>query len=251
MESAATAYDAANDEDDLQASLEGMSQLLAGTLSLEQLLTRVAQFAVQAIPGADGAGVTMYEAGRRASVVSSEQFVREVDDIQYDLDEGPCVSAAAEGSTVVSGSLGGEARWPRFGPRAGRLGVHSTLSMPLVLADEVLGALNVYARAKDVFDVHAVRLAELFVAPAAVAVHNARVLAQAQTQAAHLQHALTSRATIDQAIGILRARSGASAAEAFATLREISQRENVKLNLVAQRTVDEAVRRARARHSAE
>jgi AmiR/NasT family two-component response regulator len=60
---------------------------------------------------------------------------------------------------------------------------------------------------------------------------------------------LVSRAVIDQAIGILRSRSGDSADEAFARLRAISQGENVKLAVVAERVVDEAVRRARARHS--
>jgi AmiR/NasT family two-component response regulator len=66
--------------------------------------------------------------------------------------------------------------------------------------------------------------------------------------ATQLQTALSSRAVIDQAIGILRGRTGASVEEAFARLRAISQAENTKLATVAQRILDEAVRRARARH---
>ena len=52
---------------------------------------------------------------------------------------------------------------------------------------------------------------------------------------------------IDQAIGIIRSRSGASAEEAFDRLTRLSQTENIKLHIVAQRLVDEAVRRARVR----
>ena len=52
---------------------------------------------------------------------------------------------------------------------------------------------------------------------------------------------------IDQAVGILRSRSGGTADEAFARLTHISQTENVKLSAVAERLVEEAVRRARAR----
>jgi AmiR/NasT family two-component response regulator len=63
-----------------------------------------------------------------------------------------------------------------------------------------------------------------------------------------LQAALSTRPVIDQAVGLLRGRSGGSTEEAFATLRAISQREHTKLAEVAQRIVDEAVRRARARH---
>ena len=56
-----------------------------------------------------------------------------------------------------------------------------------------------------------------------------------------------SRAVIDQAIGIIRARSGVDASEAFDRLARMSQKENVKLSLLAERLVEEAVRRARAR----
>ncbi|MDT5263787.1 MAG: hypothetical protein QOI90_413, partial [Mycobacterium sp.] len=83
----------------------------------------------------------------------------------------------------------------------------------------------------------------------AVAVHNAQILAQAMTLTAQLQTALSTRPVIDQAIGLLRGRSGRSAEEAFAQLRSMSQSEHRKLAEVAQRIVDEAVRRARARHN--
>jgi AmiR/NasT family two-component response regulator len=53
---------------------------------------------------------------------------------------------------------------------------------------------------------------------------------------------------IDQAIGLIRRRSGLSAEEAFMHLRAISQSEHRKVADVAQRILDEAVRRARARH---
>jgi AmiR/NasT family two-component response regulator len=54
---------------------------------------------------------------------------------------------------------------------------------------------------------------------------------------------------IDQAIGLIRGRSGRSAEEAFTQLRAISQAEHRKLAEVAQHIVDEAVRRARARRN--
>lgn len=233
---------------DLQAGTEGLALLAAGSVPLEELLTRVAEYAVRAVPGADGAGVTMFDSGHPDTVVASASFVAELDAIQYRLVEGPCVTAAAEARTVRSGSLGGEKLWPRFGPRAGRLGVHSALSVPLILADSVLGAINIYGHAKDAFDERAGELARLFAIPAAVAVHNAGLLAQTQRTAAQLQAALTSRSTIDQAIGIIRSRSGGTAEEAFAVLTRASQNGNIKLNRVAEQIVEESVRRARARH---
>jgi GAF domain-containing protein len=128
------------------------------------------------------------------------------------------------------------------------LGVHSALSLPLLLSDRVIGAINVYAHGKDVFDEHAARLGELFAKPAAVAVHNAQILALAMTLTTQLQTALSTRPVIDQAIGLIRGRTGRSAEDAFAQLRTISQTEHRKLVDVAQHIVDDAVRRARARH---
>jgi AmiR/NasT family two-component response regulator len=73
------------------------------------------------------------------------------------------------------------------------------------------------------------------------------LLANAHERTLQLERALDNRAVIDQAIGIIRSRSGGSADEAFERLTHISQTENVKLLAVAERLVDEAVRRARAR----
>ena len=183
------------------------------------------------------------------SIVATAEFVRQIDAIQYGLGEGPCISAAAENRTFRSGSIGEEKAWPRFGRRVLRLGVHSVLSLPLATPAGVLGAMNVYAHERDAFTERAVELGELFAVPAAVSVQNAQALAQAKRLTAQLQVALTNRAVIDQALGIIMSRTGATAEEAFDRLRIISQKENRKLSAVADATVAEAVRRARARHA--
>ena len=238
---------AASEDDDLRASLAALSQLATGQMDLKDVLTRVAEFAVMAIPGADGAGLTLIEAGHADTIVASTPFVSQVDAIQYGIKEGPCITAAFEGSTMRSGSLDTDPQWPRFGPRVGHLGVHSALSLPLLTADTVLGAMNVYAHERNAFDEHAALLGELFAFPAAIAVQNAQVLAQAKRLATQLQAALTNRAVIDQARGILMSRVGCSSDEAFDRLRQISRTESQRLHTVAQNVVDEATRRARAR----
>jgi GAF domain-containing protein len=244
------------DEVDLRTALGNLAGLVTDHRGLPELLTEVATFAVRAIPGADGAGVTLLNVDRVdnmvAALASSAPFVAEIDEIQYViLQEGPCITAARERRTVRSGSLGGEKMWPRFGPRVGRLGVHSALSVPLLLPDRVVGAINVYAHGKDVFDAHAAEFGELFAKPAAVAVHNAQILSHAVALSVQLQAALSSRPVIDQAIGIIRGRTGRSAEDALSQLRSISQSEHRKLVDVAKHIVDAAVRRARSQGRAE
>ena len=236
------------EEADLSDSLASLSRLASGQLELEFLLRRVATYAVQAIPGADGAGLTLLEEDRADVVVATDPFVSEIDDIQYGIGQGPCISAAAEGRHVLSGSLGGDSRWPRFGGRIARLGVHSVVSLPLVTPEGVVGAMNVYAHAKNVFDERAAELGMIFAAPAAIAVQNAQALAQTRRLAEQLQAALATRGVIDRAVGIMMSRSGGTEAEAMERLRELSQAEHRKLAVVARNIVDEAVRRARVRH---
>jgi GAF domain-containing protein len=236
------------DADALAGGLASLSGLLTGQRPLRDSLTLIAEYAVQAIPGADGAGLTMLEDNRAQTVVASAEFVHAIDDVQYGLGEGPCLTAVELRQTQTSGSLGGEPRWPRFGPRVGRMGVHSVLSLPLLLPERVVGAMNVYAHAKNAFEARAVRMGELFARPAAVSVHNAQVLAQSQRLAAQLGDALTNRATIDQALGIIRSRTGATPEEAFERLRAMSQAQHIKVAEVSLLLVEESVRRARARN---
>src|SRR4051812_17069157 len=241
------------DEIDLYTGLRGVAGLVAGARGVIDLLGDVAEFAAQAIPGVDGVGVALVQphdgAPRIHTWAATAVFVHDIDTVQYEeLHEGPCITCMESRRACVSGSLGSDGRWPRFGGRVARMAVHSALSLPLVVGDEVIGAINTYARNRDAFGERAAQLGSQFAGPAAVSVYNAQLLARAHERTRALQRALDSRAVIDQAIGIIRSRAGVSAEVAFARLTRLSQTQNIKLHVVAQRMVDEAVRRASARH---
>lgn len=234
---------------DLAASLAALSQMSAARAGLLDLLGQVAAMAVRAIPGAQGAGLTLLQFDRDYVVVKSAEFIRQIEDIQYSLNEGPCISAAMEGRTMRSGSLGEDPRWPRFGPRVSRLGVQSVLALPLHTPGGVVGAMNVYAHARDAFDEHAQEVGEVFSVPAGISVLNAQILDQNERVAAELQAVLESRPVIDQAVGILRSRSGDTAGDAFDALRQLSRQQHIKLADLAGRIVEDAAAKARARRA--
>jgi GAF domain-containing protein len=240
-------------EVDLYAALRGVAGLVAGARGLIDLLGDVAEFAAQAIPGVDGAGVALVQpqggTPRIHTWAATAELVHEIDTAQYEeLNEGPSITCVESLRPTVSGALGCDSRWPRFGGLLARMAVHSALSLPLMVGDQVIGAINTYARSRDAFGEHAVQLGSQFAGPAAVSVYNAQLLAGAQERTKQLERALESRAVIDQAIGVIRSRSGATAEQAFERLTRLSQTENTKLYLVAERLVEEAVRRARARY---
>jgi len=117
--------------------------------------------------------------------------------------------------------------------------VQSSLSLPLVVGDESVGALNLYSRTPSGFTEEDESTGSTLASTAAIVLVNASAYWQAADLSDQLAQAMQSRAVIEQAKGILMARSPHMGAdEAFDVLRKASQRENVKLRDIAQRIVD-------------
>lgn len=85
-------------------------------------------YAVKAV-GASFGGITMLHArGRLDTIGATDQKVLDADRAQYELREGPCVEAAQHARSSISGSIGTDPRWPRWGPAVAELGISSVLS---------------------------------------------------------------------------------------------------------------------------
>ena len=68
------------------------------------------------------------------------------DKAQYLLGEGPCVAAIYTDDVLVSGDVGADDRWPRWGRQAVTLGIGSVISVHLYTdADSATGALKLYS----------------------------------------------------------------------------------------------------------
>lgn len=232
---------------DLSPALMKLVQIPLGQADIVSVLHSIAHVLHESITGVDGASIRFVEADRADVVAGTEEFAIELERLQDELGEGPSLSAVAGAQPVLSGSLGGEPRWSRFGPRAGRAGLHSVLALPLRVVDLPMGAVTVYARAKNAFDDPATQCAWPVTAAASAVIANAQELARANRLAASAQWAMAERAVVERAVGILMSRRGFSPDEAMTSLHGISQRQNVKLAELATRIVDEATRRARDR----
>jgi GAF domain-containing protein len=223
------------DGTDLASSLAELGQFVVSEKSLRQTLQRVAELTVRAVYGAEGAGVTWMVGPRPATVTAAGEFVRRIDEIQYTLDEGPCLQAYTDQTLILIGDLAqeGPARWPRFTSAALVHGVGGVVAAPLTVHGTRLGALNIYALHAGVFDADSARTAGVFADHAAVVLANAEAFTRAEQAAMNLGEALTSRAVIDMAKGIIMARTGCTPGQAFDQLREASQSTDRKLRDVA------------------
>ena len=206
---------------------------LARTLAVEhgdphKTYDRICRMAVESIDGCESAGMSLLEGKRVDSLARTDAVPAEIDRIQDETQQGPCVDAIREHETFLTGRISQEQRWPEFIERARKTGIESILSFRLFLEQDTMGALNLYSRQTDAFDEHDQAVGAVFAAHAAVAMSGARREEQLQRKA-------ETRDVIGQAKGIVMARSHLSEDDAFDVLRRASQRLNLKLRDVAER----------------
>jgi hypothetical protein len=211
---------------DLTSLLTKIARTLEPDADVERTVNHIVVAAASTVPGADEAGVSMLDGSEMRSMGPSSPLVSELDQLQHELQEGPCVDAIVEHPVYRTGDLGADPRWPRFGERAAAAGVTSMLTFRLFTSNTVIGALNLYSWRAHAFGEEAERIGELFAAHAAVALAGSRGLAQ-------LQVAVETRDVIGMAKGILMERHGVEPSRAFEMLVQASQHANMKLRDVA------------------
>jgi GAF domain-containing protein len=189
--------------------------------------TSLPDFAHVSISVRNRSGAFMTEAG-------TDDLAWELDSLQYDLDDGPCVQAIKAEPVVVVGHLHHEQRWPRYTPVAAARGVRSQVAVRLFTHDRHVAGLNLYSTERDDVDASSAETARLF------ATHAAIILGHAQ-QEDQLNHALQTRKVIGQALGILMERYHIDADRAFQFLIRASSTSNTKLRDVAHEVVASSV----------
>jgi GAF domain-containing protein len=222
-------------------ALRALSQFLISESSMGDTLLKVSQITTDALPAAEMAGIALLgDDGRPRTGVFTDDEAPEIDVAQYESGKGPCLDAWRTGKVVRLDDMSAAAHtYPEFAALAQEHGVESTISLPLMAGDRGVGALNLYARKPKGFTDADETLGMDLAAAAAIVLANASAYWEASELSEQLAQAMRSRAVIEQAKGILMARSpDVGPDDAFDLLRRASQRENVKLREIAQRIVD-------------
>ncbi|HEY6478871.1 MAG TPA: GAF and ANTAR domain-containing protein [Streptosporangiaceae bacterium] len=222
---------------DIAAGVTELHDVLLSTQSIEDFVQELAVQAAQLIADSLSCGITLRRGTQHDTVACSDELAGQVNGLQYSLGEGPCLTALADGRPAHSPDLTAELRWPRFAAAAVASGIQSALSLPLIAQDQVIGALNLYARQRAAFGPEQTRQAEKFAENAAGALALGQRLVSYAQLTDQLRASLGSRAVIDQAVGIIMAQERWTQAQAFAALRTASQNRNVKLRALAEEIV--------------
>jgi GAF domain-containing protein len=215
------------------AWLSELQALLLGTDTLHGFLDRLAQLTTRALPEGSSCGVTVRQDSRPVTLAASDDWTLRVDQLQYDLGEGPCVDTLATGKVNYILDTTTEVRWAGFCRAVHEYGVHSCLGLPLSSPTGLMGCYNFYSTRRDGFGEESRGQLEVFAGNAAGALAVALKLADQAQLSEDLHQALTSRAVIDRAIGILMAQQRCDAETAFDLLQRASQNRNLKLRELA------------------
>lgn len=232
--------------EELAGVLAQMGGRLLSQETVDTAVRLVTTLAQTTLPGTVGAGVTLVdERGRKTSAAATDAVTERADSLQYELDEGPCLSAWATRSMVRLDDASRDERWPRWTRAVTPLGVQSALSVPMVADGTTLGAIKVYGDRVGAYGTHAEEVLTMFAGQACILLANVLSLNHANRLTEQLREALRTRDVISTAKGIVLAQEGGGEEIAFDRLVRMSQQRGRKLRDVAESIVQAASRRAR------
>ena len=227
--------------DEVTGALETLTAALDSADDFTVLLRQVCEQVTHAVPGVDEATITLLtDDGSPTTVATTSKVVKELDHDQYAAGDGPCLQAARTGELVRVSVDKAADLWPAFAKNSEAAGFGSFLSAPLAIDTEHSGAVNCYSVRGHGFAELDEKLLDLYTSAVTAALRAYNRYQRAHDTTGQLRTALTTRAVIDQAKGILMTIRQISADQAFTLLVEQSQRENIKLRDLATRFVARA-----------
>lgn len=217
---------------DLAVRMAELARTVAAPRSLDDILSGVTTAAKELIPDVDAAGILLIgKGGTFESLAQVTDLPHQLDELQMQFNEGPCMEAALDELIVRTDDFREETRWPKYSPACVEIGVLSGLSFKLYTAERTAGALNLFGFSAGPWDGDAETIGTVLAAHAAAA-----ILANRQGQ--QLESALSTRDRIGQAKGIIMERYKVDDVQAFEMMRRLSQDSNTRLVDIAQQVID-------------
>lgn len=217
--------DAVLDSDDVGSFLKELVQLACRQIS-------------QATHHEVFCAVTLLRPRRAATMASSSEEAQQMDEVQYNFDDGPCLRAAREQHTVHIPDLHQEERFAEYRKAVEAYGVRSALGVPVILMGGANAAIDIYCREPNAFSDDTVAQAETFATEASKSLKLAVRMATLSDTSKDLEAALESRTVINLAAGVMMAQNRCSQQEAIDILKSASNARNMKMHAVAQAVLD-------------
>jgi hypothetical protein len=198
----------------------------------------------------DAAAISLvFDGTNNGTLGSSDAPARRYDELQFILGEGPCLDSVSSRAPVVVQDLADpeDRRWPIYGPAMLDLKVRGVQAMPVVVAGEYVGALDLFRTKPGSFNAEqfsgAIAAAELAGMPLLDLLEADLQAAAADPESnAWAELNTLSRAEVSQATGMLVAQLEIEPAEALVRLRAHAYATGRTATEVARDIIDRRLR---------
>ncbi|GHE96595.1 transcriptional regulator [Streptomyces fumanus] len=201
-----------------------VAEVAAGTRA-EEIPRRICAAVCEGL-GVDGATLSLLtDTPARQLLAASDDDALVLEEIQFTVLEGPCLSAAYSGETVAVDDLRHEVTpWPLFGAsvREKLPRVVSVYALPLFFGDYVLGSVDLLARRAHALDAHDLEQAEEVAEAVSAALMSTRdmLLSGGRPPAWEPEEIVRSHwFDTARAVGALASRQGLAPEDALARMR--------------------------------
>jgi hypothetical protein len=202
---------------DALVTLAGMPDDHSG---VEDQLIRIAQLSAQNVAAVSYASVTARHEGAYTTVAASNDLANAVDQAQYVDQTGPCLDAIETAKPLGVPDIAATMRWPGFRDTAYRLGLRTSLSIPLFAGrGKPVAGLNLYGHDSITMTALTAAVWSTYDEAASDKLTNAGLDPGGSELVDGLSAAFAIRASIQQAIGVIMATQHSTPDHAYATLR--------------------------------
>src|SRR4051812_4883561 len=223
--------------DDLVNTLAQLADVLQ-TQRVGGTLAAIAEAATVSVPGCDAATIAISIRGRPATAAMTATVALELDMVQYDNDDGPCLTSFRTASALRIDLYEHGETFPHVAAAARRVGVRAVLSVPSSWGNETIATLNLYSRTGP-FDKTAETVAAVLAAQVAIAVSRSPEFEAARAVVEEAQRKADDRSQISLATGLLIGSQDCTREQAKALLRQAADEDEQTVLQIAQRIIEQ------------
>ena len=215
-------------------AFEALAELVHSSADADQVHHAVCRLAPSLVAGCAHASLMLLENGRPRTAAWSDAVAAQVDALEIEVGEGPCLDAILTEQAELVPDMRTGGPWPALAVAVlARTPVRGAAAFRLVIDGQKVGSLNLFADEPGALDDSSAEQGAVLSAFASVALSAVQQRERADT----LQRGLVSNREIGKAVGLLMAYYKVTAADAFERLRRTSQDLNIKLVEVARQVV--------------
>jgi transcriptional regulator with GAF, ATPase, and Fis domain len=221
------------------AAVVSLVDSLLHNFDVVELLTQLSERSAQLLDVASAGLLLTDPFDQLHLMAATSRQTRDLELLQLQAEEGPCLDCYASGQLVSVADLSGQARrWPRFVAAATEVGVVSVHAIPMRAAGRVLGALGLFGTSIGELNAADLAVGQTLAHIATVAIVQEHAPDPA-TVTPSLRNALANRTVVEQAKGFLRATLAIPPDDAFALLRLYATQQHRHLTELARSLISD------------